>query len=340
VSFPRITKTAPMAAVVVVASTVLAACHASEPSTSRAADGSCQWKPERDVTMVVPFDPGGGSDMFSRAVAQGLEQVRDGINVSVVNRTGGSGSIGYTYFYEQAGNPHFLLGADNGGLISLPLQQEALPYDVGSWTSVGSLVSDNSFLVVKSGSTFGSFEDFLKAAREADKAGDQLTVAEPAANSVDAIPLKSVLAQQGIKVEFVVFDGSSGAVPALLAGQVDGMFANPAEVSGQVEAGDFTPIVANSANSLSGSFRDVPSFESLGYTADGAFPLFRGIIAPPEVGECAQEYWVGALKDWVKTDDYKQYVDSNVLSSQQLWGPEWSDYLEQVKRSYQHASGS
>lgn len=312
----------------------LAACSASGSDDGRADDGTCAWEPERDVSVVVPFDPGGGSDMFGRAVAAGLEEVRPDISVTVENRPGGSGTIGYTYFYEQSGDPHFLLGAENA-IVSLPLRHDELPFEAESWTPIGNLVEDTIFLVAHSDSKWTSFEDFLEAARQADADGNPLSVAQPAADSVEATALESVLEEEDVDIELVTFDGSAGSTAALLAGDIHATLVNPAEIVGQVESGDFVPLVSNSPSTLGGVYEGVPSYEDLGYEPEGAFAQFRGVIAPPDVTECAQEYWVEALQDWVETDSYQEYVDSTTVSASQIWGKDWSPYLKDAEAGYQ-----
>lgn len=324
------------AAVVAVA---LAACGSGAEGQATAGEtaasgGECDWTPEETVTMVVPFDPGGGSDLFGRAVAKGIEEVRPGVDVSVENRPGGSGTIGYTHFYQQAGNPHFLLGAENA-MVSLPLEHDELPYDATSWTPLGMMVEDTIFLIARSDSEWVDFDTFLTAAEEAAASGDPLTIAQPAADSIEAMPLNSVLDEEGIEIELVTYDGTAGSIPALLSGDIDGTLANAAEVAPQVKAGQFMPVVASANNELQVEpYKGVPSFNDLGYDPEGAFAQFRGVIAPPELSACAQEYWVEALKDWTETDAYAKYVDSNVVAPHQIWGAEWLDYLAGVEQGY------
>lgn len=302
---------------------------------SGGAEGECTWSPEKGVVMVVPFDPGGGSDLFGRAVAKGLEEVRPDIDISVENRPGGSGTIGYTYFYQQSGDPHFLLGAENA-MVSLPLEHEELPYDASSWTPVGMVVEDTIFLIANSDSGWDDFDSFLAAADKAAASGDPLTIAQPTANSIEAMPLNSVLEEEGVEVEFVTYDGTSGSIPALLSGDIDATLANASEVAPQIEAGDFMPVVASASNELQVEpYEGIPSFADLGYEPEGAFAQFRGVIAPPELPECAQQYWVEALQDWAETDAYQEYVDSNVVAPHQIWGDEWPDYLVDVEKGYQ-----
>ncbi|MGH3329574.1 MAG: tripartite tricarboxylate transporter substrate binding protein, partial [Streptomycetales bacterium] len=59
--------------------------------------------------MVVPFSPGGGSDIFGRAMAKGIEEVRPGVNVTVENRPSGNGAVGYSYVFAREGDGHYLV---------------------------------------------------------------------------------------------------------------------------------------------------------------------------------------------------------------------------------------
>lgn len=331
----RYTRTAALA---VAGALTVAGCGADDTASSAgesASAGDCDWKPEQSVVMIVPFDPGGGSDLFGRAVAQGLEEVRPDINVTVENRPGGSGTIGYTYLYEQAGDPHFLLGAENA-MVSLPLDLEELPYDATSWTPLGMVVEDTIFLVANSSAEWNDFDAFLAAARDAEAAGDPLTIAQPTADSLEAMPLDSVLEEEGIEVEFVTYDGTAGSIPAVLSGDVDATLANASEVRGQVEAGEFEPVVASANNALEiEPYKGIPSLGDLGYDPAADFTQFRGVIAPPELPECAQQYWTKALQDWTETPAYQEYVETNVVAPHQLWGDEWLDYLTEVEVGYQ-----
>lgn len=329
------------AAVAAAGAIALAGCGASGAPSAGEVDstGECDWQPEQNVVMIVPFDPGGGSDLFGRAVAKGLEKVRPDLNITVENRPGGSGTIGYTHFFKQTGDPHFLLGAENA-MVSLPLKLEELPYDATSWTSLGMVVEDTIFLIANSSAGWNDFDAFLAAARDAEAAGDPLTIAQPTADSVEAMPLDSVLEEEGIEVEFVTYDGTAGSIPALLSGDIDATLANASEVHGQVEAGDFEPVVASANNALEiEPYKGVPSLADLGYDPAADFTQFRGVLAPPEIPACAQQYWVEALQDWAETPEYQEYVETNVVAPHQLWGDEWLDYLADVEKGYQEVYG-
>ena len=279
---------------------VLTACSAGSPAESpnSGAPADADWKPTSDIKMIVPFSVGGGSDLFARAVAAGLEEVRPGINVTVENREGGSGTIGYSYFLEQKGNPHFLLPTETG-LISGPARNKELRYDWQTFTMLGMLVDDVNWIVSSSKSGWNNFDEFVAAAKKKSAAGDPLTVGLPSADGTEAVPTKSLLNQLGIDVEPVVFDGGGETIPALLSGDIDVMIANAGEIAGQVEAGDFIPLIGYGETTIDeGKYKGVPTTGTLGYDVDLDFGQFRGVIAPPDIPQAAQDYYIEALKEW------------------------------------------
>ena len=73
--------------------------------------GGAGWEPTQDVVMIVPFEAGGGSDILGRAMAAGMEQVREGVNITVENRPSTTGAVGYSYLLEQQGDPLYLLAS-------------------------------------------------------------------------------------------------------------------------------------------------------------------------------------------------------------------------------------
>jgi putative tricarboxylic transport membrane protein len=310
----------------------LTACAGGSPTP--AADAEEGWTPEENITMIVPFSVGGGSDMFARAVASGLEEVRPGINVTVENREGGSGTIGYSYFLEQKGNPHFLLPTETG-LISGPARNDALLYDWQSFTMLGMLVDDVNWIVANKDSGWDDFDEFVKAAKKASDNGDPLTVGLPSADGTEAVPTKDLLGQLGIDVEPVIFDGGGETIPSLLAGDIDVMVANAGEVAGQIEAGDFVPLIGYGDTTIDeGGFKGVPTTGTLDYDVDLDFGQFRGVLAPPEIPEEAQEYYIAALKDWVETDSFKEYVKSAGLTVKTRWGQEWQEYINELAEEF------
>lgn len=305
----------------------LAACSAS--GAPDPGDGG--WEPESTVTMIVPFSVGGGSDLFARAVADALEEVRPGVNVTVENREGGSGTIGYSYFYEQAGDPHFLLPTETG-LISSPARNPELLYDWETFTLLGMLVDDVNWLVANADSGWTDWETFVA---EAEASGEPVTVGLPSADGTEAVPTQDLLEQMGLEMQPVVFDGGGETVPSLLNGDIDLMVSNASEVAGQVDAGDFVPLIGYGETTIDeGAYEGVPTTGTLGLDVDLDFGQFRGIIAPPEIDDEARQWYIDALGEAVETEGFQEYVTNAGLTNATRWGDDFQTYVNELAEEF------
>jgi putative tricarboxylic transport membrane protein len=306
----------------------LSACAGSSESGG-AEDGA--WEPEQGITMIVPFSVGGGSDLFGRAVATAIEEVRPGVNVTVENREGGSGTIGYSYLLEQAGDPHFLLPTETG-LISGPARNPELLYDWESFTLIGMLVDDINWIVANANSGWDDWETFIE---EAKNSPEPITVGLPSADGTEAVPTKDLLEQMGIEVEPVVFDGGGETIPSLLNGDIDLMVSNAGEVAGQIESGDFVPLIGYGQTTIDeGAYEGVPTTGTLDYEVDLDFGQYRGVIAPPEIPEAAKDWYIAALKEAVETDSFQEYVETSALTNATRWGEDFQDYVNELAEEF------
>lgn len=299
-------------------------------SASSGSEGS-EWKPERNVMMVVPADAGGGSDVFGRACAAGIEKVSKGTNVTVENRPGGSSVIGYSYVTEQQGDPHFLLAAETT-FVAQPLTMET-PYSWEELTPIGQLAEDATLLVVAKDSPYRSLADVVEAARQS-----RLTAGVVAKTGLDAIVLSLVGEDQDVTFEQVVFDSGGAIVTALLGDNIDLASLNPGEVIGQLESGDMRALVAFAKKRYQTDLlADVPTAREEG--VDVTFTQFRGIFAPGGIRPEEARYWEKTLPTWSETDGYASYISDNYLIAQVRIGQEFKDYLQQYEETLRGVIG-
>ncbi|QVQ52356.1 tripartite tricarboxylate transporter substrate binding protein [Spiractinospora alimapuensis] len=298
-------------------------CHGQAGAAGVAEDGT--WEPVRDVTIVVPFAAGGGSDIFARNVAAGLEEVRPEINIVVENRPGGSGAEGYGHFAAQAGDPHYLLAAEPVRNV-LP-QKLDVPFDWDDWTNIGQVVEDVGVLAVNSDAEWTDIDAFLAGAEEAAEEGRPFRIALPGAGGVDEVLLYLMEEQSGIEFEPVIYDGTGETNPALMSGDVEATILNPSDGRSEIQGEVFAPILGFAQDRLEVDWlADVPVAGELGWDINAT--KFRGLIAPLDVPDGGQEYWVDALSDAVETDAFQEYVRESGLAESRHWGDDWIDFLE------------
>jgi len=307
------------AAVAAISVAALTACSsaAGQPASSDGANGG--FEPD-DVRMVVPFAAGGGSDVSGRAIASGLEAIT-GATITVENREGGSGAVGYSNFLAQEGNGNYLLASETA-LLALPLTTE-VDFDYTSFTPIMKLGDDYTLMVVPADSEFETCSDVVDAAKK-----DGVVAAVSGAVSLDEVVFTLIEQDQDVEFDRVPFEGGSEVIAGLLGGQVEVGSLNPSEVLGQLESGDLRALCALSEERYEyEELADIPTAIEQGI--DVAFAQFRGFIAPGGISDEARQYWIDAAEEFAASDDYAAYIEENLMQANALYGDEFVSYLEQ-----------
>jgi putative tricarboxylic transport membrane protein len=290
------------------------------------------WKPTRPVTMIVPFEPGGGSDVLGRTMAAGFEKVRQGVNVSVENRAGAGGAVGYSYLLEQNGNPHFILASETAA-VAIPVTTD-VPFKWQDFTPAAQIAEDATLLVVDEDSDFRELDDIVRAA----KGGRQVTVAVSGATGLDTIVTGLWEKESGVKFERVVFESGGEIVRALLAGDVDIAMLNPSEVIGQLRANNMKAVAVFADKRYEGArLAEVPTAKEEGI--DVAFTQYRGLLAAGGIQPPERQYWIDTATMWTEDRSYDKYIEDNFLIPVLRTGDEFTAYLEEYEQQVRTALG-
>lgn len=292
--------------------------------------GGAGWEPTQDAVMIVPFEAGGGSDILGRAMASGMEKVRE-VNITVENRPSTTGAVGYSYLLEQQGDPHYMLASETTA-VALPITTET-PWTWEDFTPIGQIAEDATLMIVPQDSEFGSLQDVVDAAKQR-----RLTAGVVSTTGLDTIVFGLLEERAGIEFEYVVFESGGELVTALLGGDILLASLNPSEVIGQIEAGDLKALVAFAEKPYEGGeLADVPIAKDEGY--DVAFTQYRGLFGPGGIQPEERQYWADALLAWTETDNYKKYIQDNYLISLIRMGQEFESYLQEYEKTIRKVLG-
>ena len=292
-------------------------------STGDSASTSSAAYPEKDVTIIVPFGAGGGSDLLSRAiakVAQDLKLVPVGILIE--NRTGASGAIGYDHVAKQAGNP-YMLGTLSVSFFTTPLLG-ASPVSYKDFTPVAAVSMSPYILAVLADSPIRSLDDVKKAKR--------LTTGTTGVAS-DAVLLAYMLQQEtGVTIDTVPFDGEGEVMAAVLGGHLNLVFGNPGEILPKIQDGTLRPLAVSTAERLP-SLPEVPSFKERGYNIEHV--QLRGVIMPRGVPPETVAYWEEVLRKVAASDEWKrEYLDRFRDEPRFVAGEEFGRLIEETNNLY------
>lgn len=303
----------------------LSACSGGGSS----ADG--EFDPGNRVTMIVPFSAGGGSDIAGRAIAAGLEEVT-GATITVENRVGGSGAVGYSGLVNAEGDGSMLLASETA-LITLPIVQD-VDFTYESFTPIMKAGEDYNLVVVAADSPFQSITDVIEAAKT-----EQLNAAVSGATGPDHIAWSLIEQEQGITLERVTFESSSEVLAALMGGHVQVAASSPGELTGQLESGDIRALCALAPERYEYDLlADIPTGSEEG--VEVTFAQWRGFIAPGGIDDAAKEYWIAKAKEYEQSDAYKEFIESNMLQPVTAYGDDFVEYLHEYAADVESVLGN
>ncbi|OFT46476.1 twin-arginine translocation pathway signal protein [Brachybacterium sp. HMSC06H03] len=306
----------------------LSACSGGSGGGS-SADG--EFDPGNRVTMIVPFSAGGGSDIAGRAIAAGLEEVT-GATITVENRVGGSGAVGYSGLTNAEGDGSMLLASETA-LITLPIVQD-VDFTYESFTPIMKAGEDYNLVVVAADSPFQSITDVIEAAKT-----KQLNAAVSGATGPDHIAWSLIEQEQGIALERVTFESSSEVLAALMGGHVQVAASSPGELTGQLESGDIRALCALAPERYEYDLlADIPTGSEEG--VEVTFAQWRGFIAPGGIDDAAKEYWIAKAKEYEQSDAYKEFIESNMLQPVTAYGDDFVEYLHQYAADVESVLGN
>ena len=198
--------------------------------------------PTRPIRIVVPFPPGGSTDLLARRIAEALAKTL-GQPVVVENRPGAGGTTGADAVAKAAPDGHTLLmGVTGSNAISASLNPK-LPYNpVSDFSPITQVVSAPLVLVVNATSGIRNLRDYVAAAR-----GTPVTYASPGNGTSMHLTGEMFALAAEVKLTHVPYKGSAAALNDTLGGTVQSMFGDFLVVLPQVRAGKLLPLGVSSA---------------------------------------------------------------------------------------------
>ncbi|MCS6933118.1 MAG: tripartite tricarboxylate transporter substrate-binding protein [Acetobacteraceae bacterium] len=230
--------------------------------------------PERPIRLVVPFPPGGTTDVLARAIAARWAEPPLSAQTVVENRAGGAGVIGTEAVARAAPDGHTLVLGNNQTHATNAALIPNLPYDPLAFAAVTMVARVPQALVVPAASPARDMAGLIALAR----AGRRLSYASSSVGSTAHIMAETFNRRAGLDAVHVPYRGAAPAVADLVAGLVDFMMATWASVSALVAEGRLRAIgVAGPARFP--DLPEVPTLSEQGFDYLAADPWF-GLFAP------------------------------------------------------------
>ncbi|HET9579784.1 MAG TPA: tripartite tricarboxylate transporter substrate binding protein [Usitatibacter sp.] len=232
--------------------------------------------PNKPVTMIVPFPPGGVADITARPLAEVLGRILKQ-PVVVENKSGAGGGVGMQYVARAKPDGYTVLMALSSISI-IPEADKVLGRDpmfqLNQLVPIARFTADPTVLAVRADSPYKSVADLMNAARQKPGA---IPYGSSGNYGTMHVPMEMLTTAAGTKMLHVPFTGAGPAVVALLGGQVDALSTGPSTVMGHIKAGKVR-VLASWGESRHPALPDVPTLKELGY--DATFSQWTGLFVP------------------------------------------------------------
>jgi tripartite-type tricarboxylate transporter receptor subunit TctC len=251
--------------------------------------------PTREVQIIIPWAPGGATDLIFRALGATTSKYL-GKAVVVVNKPGGAGAVGYTEAMQARPDGYTLVSAITP-LTILP-HQVTTAFTYKSFEPVINVVDDPSMFMVRSDAPWKSLAEFLDFAK---KNPGMITVGNAGAGGGVHLVALAFEKKVGVKFNHIPFAGGGPSVTAILGGHVNAVSVSPPEGIPQAQGGKLK-IIALFAKKRLELFPDVPTVSEQGINF--VMGMWRGLAAPK-----------GTPPDVIKTlhDAFKKGMEDDVL---------------------------
>ena len=232
--------------------------------------------PDRPITLIVPFPPGGVADTVARPVAEALARELKQ-PVIVENKVGAGGALGIGAAARAAADGYTLLLSLSS--ISILPEADAIlarkpAFALKQFTPIARLTADPTVLVVRADAPWKSLAEFVAAMKQKPGA---FNYGSSGNYGTMHVPMEMLKASAGFRMVHIPYTGAGPAVQALLGGQVDALASGPSTVLQQIKAGKLRAL-AHWGDKALVALPDLPSLKQSGYPTQ--FAQWSALFAP------------------------------------------------------------
>ncbi len=230
--------------------------------------------PNKPVRLIVPFAPGGFTDVVARILGQKLSLAL-GQQFVIENKAGAGSTIGTDFVAKSAPDGYTLVMVSSTHVIS-PWLYKNMPYDpIKSFAPVGKLVDSAYVLLVNPKVPANTVQDFIKLAKAAP---DTIHYASSGNGSAQHLMGGLFASMTGAPLKHVPYRGSAGATTDLVAGVVQSSFAGVPNALSQVPQGRLKALAVTTAKRIP-QLPDVPTMQEAGVAGYDA-SVWLALLAP------------------------------------------------------------
>ena len=280
--------------------------------------------PNRAITMVVPFPPGGLADLVARPVAEAMSREL-GQPVVIENKAGAGGGIGMGVAAKSKPDGYTILLALSS-LTVIPeadaLLGRAPLFTLADLRPLARFTADPTVLAVRADAPWKTLQDFVSDAKRRPGA---INYGSSGTYGTMHVPMEILAQTAGVKMAHIPFTGAGPAVVALLGGQIDAVSSGPATVLQHIKAGKLRALGHWGSSALA-SLPEVPSLKDAGQQAE--YAQWSGLFVPSATPEPIAQRLRAAAKAAGLDAKVKEVIGNAGSPVQYLDAPEFEKYVQ------------
>jgi putative tricarboxylic transport membrane protein len=273
------------------------------------------WKPSRNVDIVVSSGAGGSSDRSARVMQKLLAANPAFPSVSVTNRPGGAATVSMTFMSQHPGDAHYISTYSATVITNYLLGVSKLHYS--EFTPLAIVLREYPVFAVRAESPIQNAKDLVERLRKDPSSLSFAFAAAPGNQNHVLIGLVLKAAGADMKRARVVVQKSGGeAMTAMLGGHIDVYVGAPANLLPHVQNGKARLIGVGAAQRQAGALAGFPTLKEQGI--DAVFSSWRGFYGPKGLTAQQIAFWDQAFARAVKSEEWKKDIEQNA------WGEDYT----------------
>ncbi|WP_158233815.1 tripartite tricarboxylate transporter substrate binding protein [Sporosarcina sp. P3] len=263
--------------------------------------------PKKPIEVIVPFNPGGPTDVFARAIAKELpEFLPNKQQVAVINKPGAGTTLGLTDVATSKPDGYTLGFTTSSGLDIQPHYGKA-SYQIDSFEPIIKTYVLNSAIVVKEDSPLNTYEDWLAYVKE--NPGKFTYGTTGGTGSGGHIAMENLSKELGVEMKHVPFEGVADVMNAVMSGQIMAGQSRPDTENG----GDLKPLLfVTDSKGVTDYYDDIPNTKELGLETETEF--YSGFIAPAGTPEDIVQILHDAIKEIMEKEEIQELMVTQNLA--------------------------
>lgn len=246
--------------------------------------------PERPISMVVAYAPGGGTDLVARLIAPYIEKyLGNNARIVVTNKPGAGGGIGFAELAKAPADGYTIGFLNTPNLVSIPIERET-SFTWQSYDLLGNLIDDPGAFTVNTSNPIRTLKELAEYAKNNP---GKVTVGTTGVGSDDHLSMLIFAKTAGVKMTHVPYKGSGEVRGALASDQLVVGAINVGEALQYIKGGSPIRILGQMSKQRTNLAPDIPTFIEQGYNMESA--SLRGLAAPKGLPNDIREKLVKAV---------------------------------------------